>query len=207
MRDELVHESLRVLFEAELKKGFATARDLEQALDKSSGRCYHILTQLRKKGLVRRLKRAEYKLTEAGRKLFTVVLTGGVFDIIHEGHLATLKEAKKLGDFLVVVVARDVTARRLKGSYPINKEDVRLQIVKSLKPVDLALLGDKRDPYKVVKLVKPDIIALGYDQAHKEGEIASKLRELGMETRVVRLTVEVPDVKTSKILSKIVESL
>jgi len=93
--------------------------------------------------------------------------------------------------------------RRLKGRSPINREENRLEIVRSLKPVDIALLGDEEDPYETVRKVRPDIIALGYDQQHNEDEIRDKLAEMGLHARVVRLGVAVPNAKTSLIISKI----
>jgi FAD synthetase len=75
------------------------------------------------------------------------VMATGVFDIIHLGHLYFLKEAKKLGDELIVVVATDKTAEKLKHN-PITSQDMRVQVVNELKPVDKAVLGYEDDRYK-----------------------------------------------------------
>ncbi|MEM3333979.1 MAG: adenylyltransferase/cytidyltransferase family protein, partial [Thermoplasmata archaeon] len=75
------------------------------------------------------------------------VMASGVFDILHPGHIFFLEEAKKLGNELVVVVARDSTARKLKHQ-PIMNEDVRLKMVTALKPVDIAILGHEDDIFK-----------------------------------------------------------
>jgi FAD synthetase len=114
------------------------------------------------------------------------VMATGTFDLLHMGHIYYLKEAKKLGDRLVVVVARDSTVRKLKHE-PITPEEMRLDIVKELKIVDEAVLGHKDDMYATVKEIKPDIIALGYDQVHDEKKIEQELKNRKIVARVVRL--------------------
>ena len=114
------------------------------------------------------------------------VMATGVFDIIHPGHILFLQEAKKLGDELVVVVARDSTAERLKHR-PIMHEDARRFIVESLKPVDRAVLGHEDDMYKTVEELRPDIIVLGYDQKFDEKEIEEECKKRGVDVKVVRL--------------------
>jgi FAD synthetase len=114
------------------------------------------------------------------------VMATGTFDLLHMGHIYYLKEAKKLGDKLVVVVARDSTVRKLKHE-PITPEEMRLDIIKELKIVDEAVLGHKDDMYATVKEIKPDIIALGYDQVHDEKKIEQELKSRKIVARVVRL--------------------
>ncbi len=114
------------------------------------------------------------------------VMATGVFDILHPGHVLFLQEAKKLGDELVVVVARDSTVERLKHR-PIMNEEIRRFMVESLKPVDRAVLGHEDDMYKTVEDVKPDIIVLGYDQKFSEEEIEEECKKRGLKVRVVRL--------------------
>lgn len=115
------------------------------------------------------------------------VMATGTFDILHMGHIYYLKEAKKLGDKLVVVVARDSTVRKLKHE-PINPEKTRLELIKELKVVDEAYLGNKEDMYKTVEKIKPDIIAIGYDQIHDEEKIKSELKKRDLNSKVVRLS-------------------
>lgn len=88
----------------------------------------------------------------------------GSFDILHCGHLAYLKSAKKLGDYLVVIVARNSNIRKIKGREPVFDEEARRGMVGSLKIVDKAVIGNKGDMYKILGEIRPDIIALGYDQ-------------------------------------------
>jgi FAD synthetase len=110
----------------------------------------------------------------------------GVFDLLHPGHVYFLREARKLGDELVVVVARDSTARRFKHE-PITSEESRLQIVDALKPVDRAVLGHEGNIYDILDEIRPDIIVLGFDQIHSEARIVEECRRRGLRTDVVRL--------------------
>jgi FAD synthetase len=114
------------------------------------------------------------------------VMATGTFDLLHMGHIYYLKEAKKLGDELIVIVARDSTVRRLKHE-PVTTEDMRLNLIKELKMVDIAVLGHEDDMYVVLKEIKPDIIALGYDQIHDEDKIEQELKKIKLEAKVVRL--------------------
>jgi len=134
------------------------------------------------------------------------VLATGVFDILHLGHLYYLIEARKLGDRLVVVVARDETARKLKRQ-PIVPEHLRLEMVRGLKPVDEAVLGDRDDFYRVVEAVKPDIIALGHDQRHDPEKIRGELQRRGLRSEVVRLHCLKHDLMaTRRIIERILEA-
>ncbi|MGI0058683.1 MAG: adenylyltransferase/cytidyltransferase family protein, partial [Nitrosotalea sp.] len=103
-------------------------------------------------------------LTELGRNSIRVVLAGGVFDIIHPGHIHTLKAAKALGNVLVVVIATDNTAQKMKKRLPLHNMELRKDLVRSLSMVDYAIVGYEGDIFKSVEIIKPNIIALGYDQ-------------------------------------------
>ena len=115
------------------------------------------------------------------------VMATGTFDLLHPGHIYYLKEAKKLGDTLAVVVATDATVRRLKHE-PVNPEEIRLNLIKELKIVDKAYLGHEDDMYEIVEEIKPDIIALGFDQIHDENKIKSELKKRKINAKVVRLS-------------------
>ena len=111
----------------------------------------------------------------------------GTFDLLHMGHIYYLKEAKKYGDKLVVIVATDSTVRKLKHE-PINPEKIRLELIKELNVVDEAYLGYEDDMYKIVEEIKPDIIALGYDQIHNEETLKNELKKRKLNTRVLRIS-------------------
>ena len=115
------------------------------------------------------------------------VLATGTFEILHPGHLLFLEEAKKLGDELFVIVARDITVRKRKRT-PIIPEEQRLKMISALKMVDKALLGSKNDMYEPLYSMNPDIIVLGYDQAFDEQELGRELRERGFNSKVIRIT-------------------
>ena len=110
----------------------------------------------------------------------------GTFDLLHMGHIFYLKEAKKLGDTLVVVVATDATVRKLKHD-PITPQEIRVSLIKELKMVDDAYLGHEDDMYAIVEEIKPDIIALGFDQIHDESTIKNELKKRHLNVKVVRL--------------------
>ena len=132
------------------------------------------------------------------------VMASGVFDILHLGHLHFLEESKKLGDELVVVVATDHTVRKLKHE-PITSENIRLELVNALKPVDAAVLGNEDDRYRIVEEIKPDIITIGYDQEHDESKIVSELTKRGLNVKVKRLPKFDTDLNgTRKIIQKII---
>lgn len=140
-------------------------------------------------------------LSELGRGSICVVLAGGVFDIIHPGHLHTLRGAKALGNILVVVVATDTTAQKMKKRIPLHNMELRRELVSSLSMVDYAVVGHEGDIFKTVKHVRPDIIALGYDQIHQEKFIIDGCKKIGVEVSIARLQSPIPDIKSSKIES------
>lgn len=130
------------------------------------------------------------------------VLAAGCFDLLHYGHLRYLEEAKKLGGEgaeLIVIVARDSTIIKRKGRPPVMKEEHRRALVEALKPVDRAILGGEDfNTFAVIKEVKPDIIALGYDQ----GDIADLLSKQNLGIKIVRLE-KYGDVSSSMIRNMI----
>ncbi len=147
------------------------------------------------------------KLTFLGRDAFKVVLVGGVFDLIHPGHIHTLKAAKAQGDVLIVVIARISTAAMIKKDRRIyHDEKLRAELVSSLRLVDLAILGREGTLYETVEHIKPDVIALGYDQAHSEKDIADNCQKRNLTVRVVRLNTPVPGTKSSEIKDYLGES-
>ena len=154
------------------------------------------ITQLIQKNLVNEDKNT---LSEIGRDSLRVVLAGGVFDIIHPGHISTLNAAKVLGDVLVVVVATDNTAVKMKKRKPIHNQEQRQELVNSLGVVDLCLIGQENDIFKTVNLVKPQIIALGYDQIHQEQFITEGCKKIKLDAKVARLQSPIPESSSSKI--------
>ena len=128
-----------------------------------------------------------------------VVLAGGVFDIIHPGHIHTLKAAKTLGEILVVAIATDKTAQKMKKRIPLHNQELRRELVDCLSMVDLAIIGHENDIFETVKLVKPEIIALGYDQIHQEKFMSDGCKLINLDTKIVRLQSPVPELSSSEI--------
>ena len=128
-----------------------------------------------------------------------VVLAGGVFDIIHPGHIHTLKAAKALGDILVVAIATDKTAQKMKKRIPLHNQELRRELVDCLSMVDVAIIGHENDIFETVKLVKPEIIALGYDQIHQEKFISDGCKRMNLDVKIVRLQSPVPELSSSDI--------
>ena len=126
-----------------------------------------------------------------------IVLAGGVFDIIHPGHINTLNAAKKLGDFLVVVIATDKTAVKMKKRKPLHSAQLRQELVASLNMVDLCIIGNEEDIFKTVDLVRPQIIALGYDQTHQEKFITEGCKKINLNIIVARLESPRPETSSS----------
>ena len=139
-----------------------------------------------------------------------VVLASGVFDLLHLGHVKFLEEAKKAGGKnakLVVIVARDSTVKDTKGRKPIMPENQRRALVESLRVVDAAVLGiENFDIGEVIESVKPDVIALGYDQVDMERRVLEYVNKHGLNVNVIRVgKFENDDMNSSsKIREKIV---
>ena len=104
-------------------------------------------------------------ITEELRKQNKIVITtNGVFDILHIGHIRYLKEAKKLGDVLIVFVNSDNSARKIKGSQrPLNNENDRAESLLALACVDYVAVFDENNPIKILDEIKPSIHVKGAD--------------------------------------------
>ncbi len=100
-------------------------------------------------------------LREQGRR---VVLTNGCFDLLHAGHVRCLRQARELGDALVVAINTDASVRRLKGpTRPVQPERERAEILCALTAVDAVILFDEDTPLDVVMKLRPDVLAKGGD--------------------------------------------
>mgnify|MGYP001594517703 CR=1 FL=1 len=100
------------------------------------------------------------------------VLVFGVFDGLHAGHQFFLREAKKFGDYLIVAVTPDEVVRKLKNKSPIDNLSGRIKKLKEFNFVDEIIKGDSEiGSWNIFKSVKPDIIALGYDQEDLENSL------------------------------------
>lgn len=141
-----------------------------------------------------------------------IVLASGVFDLLHLGHVRFLEEAKKAGGKdaeLIVIIARDSTVEKSKGRKPIMPENQRRALVESLKVVDEAVLGfEDFDVGDAIERIKPDVIALGYDQLDMEKLVKDYINKHNLAIRVVRIGKFEEDAldSSSKIRQRIIEN-
>jgi D-beta-D-heptose 7-phosphate kinase/D-beta-D-heptose 1-phosphate adenosyltransferase len=117
-----------------------------------------------------------------------VVFTNGCFDLLHRGHLFLLREARKLGDMLVVGVNSDASARRVKGSgRPVMLEEDRVELLEALPCVDHVVVFDEDTPEALIRRVEPDLHVKGGDHADERLPEESVVEELGGEVVVLPL--------------------
>ena len=138
----------------------------------------------------------------------TRVMAVGIFDLLHAGHLHYVEQAKSLGEELVVVIAHDETVRKQKHE-PVTGQDLRRRMVEGLKPVDKAVIGNPPGVpiFEILGKIKPNLIALGYDQKHSIDAIRKGLDKHGFEdvevTRVEGLSDDLDG--TRKIIARILD--
>jgi FAD synthetase len=123
------------------------------------------------------------------------VMVFGVFDGLHDGHRAFLKEAKNYGDYLIVAMAQDHIVEHLKGHLPKIDFSKRFEELKKEDGVDEVVIGDSElSTYEVVKKYHPDVIALGYDQSILKEDIEKNIGKLGYQ----------PEIKTMKAFESVI---
>jgi len=148
---------------------------------------------------------------DEGRKSGKIVLASGTFDLFHLGHVKYLEEAKKAGGpnaKLIVIVARDGTVEKRRGTKPIIPENQRRALVDSLKVVDEAILGyEDFDIERVIEKIKPDVIALGYDRGDIEKNVRDYVERKSLKIKIVKIGKFSEDEldSSSKIKQKIIE--
>jgi FAD synthetase len=135
----------------------------------------------------------------------TRILATGTFDLLHPGHIYFLTQARALGDELFVIVARDSNVTH--KPKPIVPEEQRLEMVSALGIVDKALLGSEKDMFEPLKHIRPDIIALGYDQRFNAENLEEELAKRGLPANVVRipLSKECPLCSTGAIIKEVLK--
>ena len=100
------------------------------------------------------------RLRALGRR---IVFTNGCFDIIHAGHIRYLREAKALGDLLVVGLNSDSSVATLKPGRPVNSESLRAEVLAALEMVDYIIIFRENTPYDLIRALKPDVLVKGGD--------------------------------------------
>jgi cytidyltransferase-like protein len=212
-----IKEFIRKAYILQLREGPFSGSSLARETGMSYGYASSMLGRLLGLGYVRRTREkallgsggrsclrgfspAGYALTARGRRRIRVVLTGGVFDILHPGHLSILTESKGHGDVLVAVVARDSTVRKRKGRGPVLGEEARLSVVSSLRPVDAAILGSGHSFAETLERVRPDLVFLGHDQHDDESYLKRFMKRTGVRIKTARSRSMLPEYSTSSML-------
>jgi len=127
-------------------------------------------------------------------------MVAGTFDIIHKGHLNFFAQAKKQGNWLIAIIARDDTILKEKKKSLVHTEQERIQHVQELKIVDEAHLGNKSDKLKIIQTIQPDVIALGYDQSINVKALQAHLQKHNLTAKIVIMQPFHPEVyKSSKL--------
>jgi rfaE bifunctional protein nucleotidyltransferase chain/domain len=111
------------------------------------------------------LKAVVDRLKAKGKK---IVFTNGCFDIIHIGHVRYLKEARALGDVLVIGLNSDKSVSSIKPNRPVNPQTHRAEVLSSLEMIDYVVLFDEETPYELIKLIQPDVLVKGGDWKKEE---------------------------------------
>jgi glycerol-3-phosphate cytidylyltransferase/FAD synthetase len=174
------------------------SRELKRTKEESSA----LLSVLLGMNLIKKIPTPHnhFIITTGGKNNLKIILTGGVFDIIHLGHINTLKKAKKEGDLLIVVVASDKMVEESKGRLPLNSQPNRMGLLEELKIVDLVASGDE-DTSKFLDTVlkfQPDTIVLGYDQQTTERMLLQHLEKANISNiEIKKLASHVPNEKSS----------
>ena len=130
------------------------------------------------------------------------VLVFGTFDTLHPGHMDFFEQARSLGDELHVVVARDETVQLVKGNLPSQNETTRAGQVAQSKSVSKVHLGYVDDKYKIIEEIRPDIIALGYDQEAFVDALGQELEKRSIPADIVRLKPFHPELYKSSLLKE-----
>ncbi len=199
----LLKDFLKVAYLLSMKSGSFSIDEFRRSLKRTQEETKALISVLRSMGMIEPVNEpiGNFQITMGGKNNLKIVLTGGVFDIVHLGHIKTLSEAKNHGDILLIVVASDKTVERSKGRLPLNSQENRMTLLSHLDVTDLVLKGSP-DPLKFMEIIKefqPDIITLGYDQSLTETKLHNMLAEIGLDhIKVTRLEAHIPDEKSSQ---------
>jgi len=144
-----------------------------------------LVTSINKIQSLRSLEEIRASLKKEGKK---VVFTNGCFDLIHNGHVHLFKEAKKLGDVLIVAVNDDESIRTIKGaSRPIFPLAERLEILEAIEQVDYLIAFSEETPQKIISVLLPDVLVKGEDWKKNEVVGRKEVEEAGGEVVLVSL--------------------
>jgi len=198
----LLKEFLKTAYVLTTKNGSFSTKEFSVNLNRTEEEGESLLSVLVGMKLIRKVSDPSnhYSITQGGKNNLKVVLTGGVFDIIHLGHVNTLKTSKKEADILVVVVASDEMVESSKGRPPLNNQTNRMRLLEELMIVDIVAKGDP-DSSKFLDSVieyEPDTIVLGYDQTSTEEMLMKYLEDSNIRSiEIKKLDSHIPNEKSS----------
>jgi D-beta-D-heptose 7-phosphate kinase/D-beta-D-heptose 1-phosphate adenosyltransferase len=132
-----------------------------------------------------------------------IIFTNGCFDILHYGHLRYLEAAKCLGDVLIVAVNSDSSVKRIKGeNRPLNSQKQRMALVAGLACVDYCLSFKEDTPYRLIKVLKPDVLVKGGDWKSSHIVGSNFVKSHGGKVKTIKL---IPGYSTTCLIKKIHE--
>ena len=135
---------------------------------------------------------------KAGR---LVVFTNGCFDLVHRGHIHLLRQAKTLGDILIVALNSDVSVKTIKGpERPIMPEADRIELIAALEMVDYVVVYDEPDPYRVIAAIQPNVLVKGGDWSADKIVGADVVEQNGGRVEVIPY---LPGFSTTQIIERI----
>jgi FAD synthetase len=154
---------------------------------------------------LRLLGKADFRWPQQGHHTKRV-LVGGVFDILHPGHIYFLRKARELGT-VYVVLAKDQTVLESKGRPPVLSENERAEILRELKTVTEVIIGTYPPDFKkILERVKPDIVFLGPDQSYLVPLIEKSLKEAGISAEIKQLDKRLENYSSTRIKQSIKNS-
>lgn len=130
----------------------------------------------------------------------TLVMVFGTFDYLHAGHENLFTQARELGSEIIAVIAKDKTVKNIKGEFPDHNEKMRLETLKETHWADKVILGNDKDKTKVIKIYRPDVIALGYDQFAFTYTLDKLIIDEKLNTKIIRLKPYRPDMYKSSLI-------
>ena len=146
------------------------------------------------------MKKVVDKEKDEGKK---IVFTNGCFDILHQGHVRYLSEAKKLGDYLIVGLNSDRSIRNIKGNNrPLMTEGERAELLAALCFVDGVVIFNEDDPLAIIKYLQPHILVKGADWDEDDIIGAEFIKKIGGDVKRIPL---IPNVSTSNIIRRIID--
>ncbi|MFC4261688.1 D-glycero-beta-D-manno-heptose 1-phosphate adenylyltransferase [Ferruginibacter yonginensis] len=130
-----------------------------------------------------------------------IVLTNGVFDIVHVGHIASLQEAASFGDILIVAINSDASVKRLKGpTRPVNTEQDRATLLANLMIVDAVIIFEEDTPLELITQLLPNVLVKGGDYTIEQIAGAKEVIANGGEVKIAGM---VPGISTTNIINKV----